>query len=124
MFACTHSKRIRFENYYQRQDTSILEIICEFVFPNVEIRIFKLRSSFFLSFFNVVERSLIFWDRLVPQKPNLKKKTSKMLLPWGTSLGVGGEIKGDFGSILLGKRFLRFSKNGQFMQMDYAVGKT
>ena len=36
----------------------------------------------------------------------------------------GGEIKYDFGSILLGKRFLRFSKNGQFMQMGYTVGKT
>ena len=38
--------------------------------------------------------------------------------------GGGSEIKGYFGSILLGKRFLRFSKNGQFMQMGYTVGKT
>ena len=39
-------------------------------------------------------------------------------IPWG------GEIKADFGSILLGKRFLRFSKNGEFMQMGYIVRKT
>ena len=37
---------------------------------------------------------------------------------------MGGGIKNDFGSILLGKRFSSFSKNGQFMQMGYTVGKT
>ena len=37
---------------------------------------------------------------------------------------VGGEITSDFWSILLGKRFLRFFKNGQFNSMRSSGGKT
>ena len=36
----------------------------------------------------------------------------------------GGEIKGKMGSIVGGKRFLRFFKNGQFTKMCNSGGKT